>query len=52
MANELDQAILAASEKDFKGFEDNLNKALSQKMQQHLKGYMSYVEKNSFKKEE
>jgi hypothetical protein len=49
MENELSQAVIAAANKEYKSFEKVAAAATEEKMKAHLTGFMSYLEKNTFK---
>jgi len=49
--NELDQAVIAAGNKNYKEFESILDKSVKGKIKNNVKIYMDHLEKNTFSKE-
>lgn len=50
MNKNLDQAILAASEKDFSAFKSNLNQITNDKIKDLSAKFISFLEKDTFSK--
>ncbi|NCP97784.1 hypothetical protein GW796_06025 [archaeon] len=50
MSTEIEKAIASVSNKDYKDFESSINSIVKDKMKTNLEGFVNYLEKNTFQK--